>query len=57
MIKLYSFRWVPGFQLLRRQLILAGRDANSLAFCYAPRILQIVSARAAWTQGPSSKVI
>jgi len=42
-----AFRWVPGIQRLKRLLILAGRDANSLAFCYAPSILQLVSTRAA----------
>jgi cation diffusion facilitator CzcD-associated flavoprotein CzcO len=41
-----AFRLIPGLQRLKRQLLLAGRDANSLAFCYAPRILQLVSARA-----------
>jgi cation diffusion facilitator CzcD-associated flavoprotein CzcO len=42
----WAFRWVPGLQRLKRLLMLAGRDANSVAFCYAPRILQLVSARA-----------
>ncbi|MET0965530.1 MAG: NAD(P)/FAD-dependent oxidoreductase, partial [Nakamurella sp.] len=42
----WAFRKIPGFQRLKRQLILAGRDTNSIAFCYAPWILQLVSARA-----------
>ena len=40
------FRWAPGFQRLKRQMIYAARDANSIAFCYAPWILERVSARA-----------
>jgi cyclohexanone monooxygenase len=41
-----AYRLLPGFQRLKRQLLLAGRDANSLAFCYAPWILRLVSTRA-----------
>lgn len=42
----FAHRWLPGFQRLKRQLIYAARDGNSVAFCYAPWILKRVSARA-----------
>ncbi|MET0965316.1 MAG: NAD(P)/FAD-dependent oxidoreductase, partial [Nakamurella sp.] len=41
-----AFRSVPGLQRLKRQVIYAARDVNSVAFCYMPWILQLVSRRA-----------
>ena len=41
-----AFRAVPGYQRLRRGLTYASFDATSLAFCYAPGILDLLSRQA-----------
>jgi len=39
----FAFRHIPGWQRLLRAAMYCRRELNTAAFCYAPRILQLVS--------------